>query len=204
MLQNFRFIFLLKSNFVFCAGQKWIDERRGPVRKQKEGLSQSAVVGILVTVILIVTVVAVTIYFVVRNRYSLHSKIFILFAARHFTATCIVTAAVQYVHEYGQCTTRLFYSLYVTEVLFEEFVHLRWLNIHNMANSRLRFTDTDKHMASILPSVTQYFPFISQPKFKHVWFLIFYLISCHYYSLITEKCIFRTVIWSYYCYLFFF
>jgi len=48
--------------------QKWILARRGPDPKQKEVLSQSAVVGILVTVILIVTVVAVTIYFVVRNR----------------------------------------------------------------------------------------------------------------------------------------
>ena len=146
-----------------------MDQRRGPGRKQKEVLSQSAVVGILVTVILIVTVVAVTIYFVVRNRYSLHSKIFVLFAARRFTATCIVTAAVQYVHEYGQCSMWLFYSLYVAEVLFEEFLHLRWLNIHNIASSRLRFTNTDKHTASILLlSVTQYFPFISQPKFKHV------------------------------------
>lgn len=49
-------------------GQKWILARRGPIPEQKKDLSQSAVVGILVTVILIVTVVAVTIYFVVRNR----------------------------------------------------------------------------------------------------------------------------------------
>lgn len=49
-------------------GQKWILERRGPIPKQKEVVSQSAVVGILVTVILILTVVAVIIYFVVRNR----------------------------------------------------------------------------------------------------------------------------------------
>jgi hypothetical protein len=101
MLQKFQFIFLLISNFVFCAGQKWILARRGPAPKQKEVLSQSAVVGILVTVILIVTVVAVSVYFVVRNRYSFFSKIFILFAARHFTATCIVTAAVQDVHAWS-------------------------------------------------------------------------------------------------------
>jgi heme/copper-type cytochrome/quinol oxidase subunit 2 len=67
---------------LFCAGQKWILARRGPIPEQKKDLSQSAVVGILVTVILIITVVAVTIYFVVRNRYSLLSKIFILFAVR--------------------------------------------------------------------------------------------------------------------------
>jgi len=117
MLQKFQFIFLLKSNFLFCVGQKWILERTGPVPKQKEVLSQSAVVGILVTVILIVTVLAVTIYFVIRNRYSLLSKIFILFTARCFAATCVVTAAVQEVRAYGQCSTQLLYcSLYVTEI----------------------------------------------------------------------------------------
>jgi flagellar biosynthesis protein FlhB len=63
---------------VFCAGQKWILARRGPAPKQKEVLSQSAIVGILVTAILVVTVVAVSIYIVVKNRYSLLSKIFIL------------------------------------------------------------------------------------------------------------------------------
>jgi membrane protein YdbS with pleckstrin-like domain len=83
---------------LFCAGQEWILARRGPVPEEKEVLSQSAVAGILVAVILIVTVVAVTIYFIVRNRYSLLSEIFILFAAGRFTATCIVTAAVLYVH----------------------------------------------------------------------------------------------------------
>jgi uncharacterized membrane protein len=161
MLQKFQFIFLLKSNFLFCAGQKWILARRGPNPTQKEVLSQSAVVGILVTVVLIITTVAVSIYFVVRNRYSLLNKIFILFATRCFTATCIVTAAVQEVHAYGQCSTQLLYSLYVTEVLFKESVHLRWLNIRNMASSRPRFTDTDKHTDSILLlSLTQYFPFV--------------------------------------------
>jgi hypothetical protein len=135
---------------VFCAGLKWILARRGPDPKQKTVLSQSAVVGILVAVILIVIVVAVTIYFVVRNRYSLLSEIFILFAAGCFAATCIDTAVVQYLHAYGQCSTQLLYSLYVTEVLFEEFIHLRWLNIHNMASSRPLFTDTDKYTASIL------------------------------------------------------
>jgi hypothetical protein len=95
---------------VFCAGQKWILARRGPDPKQKEALSQSAIAGILVTAILIVTVVAVTIYFVVRNRYLLLSKIFILFAARHFTVIYSVPAAIQYVHEYGHCSTQLLYS----------------------------------------------------------------------------------------------
>jgi hypothetical protein len=139
---------------LFCAGQKWILARRGPDPKQKKVLSQSAVVGILVTVILIVTAVAVTIYFVVRNRYSLLSKIFILFAARCFAATCIVTAAVQQVHAYGQCSTQLLYSLYVTEVLFKEFLHLRWLNTCNMTNSIPRFTDTDIHTDSSSSSLT--------------------------------------------------
>jgi hypothetical protein len=112
---------------LFCADQKWISARRGPDPKKIKVLSQSAVVGILVTVILIVTVVAVTIYFVIRNRYSLLHNIFILFEARCFAAMCIVTATVQEVHAYGQCSTQLFYcSLYVTEVLFKEFVHLRW------------------------------------------------------------------------------
>jgi hypothetical protein len=138
MLQKFQFIFLMKSNFLFCAGQEWILARRGPEPKQKKVLSLSAVVGILVTVILIVTVVAVIIYFVVRKRYSLLSKIFILFAARCFAAMCIVPAAVQEVHAYGLCSTQMLSSLYVTEVLFKEFLDLRWLNNHNIASSRPR------------------------------------------------------------------
>lgn len=167
---------------MFCAGQKWILARRGPDPEKKEVLSQSAVVGILVSVILIVSVVAVIIYFVVRNRYSLFSEIFTLFVAGHFTATCTVTAVVQYVHSYGQCSTQLLYSVYVAEVLSEEFVHLRCLNIDNMASSRPIFTDTGTYTASIyLLFVTQYFPFISQPNFKHVWFVIFYFIACHFY-----------------------
>ena len=150
MLQKFQFIFQLQSDFLFCADQKWILARRGPDPKQKKVLlPSSAVVGILVTV-LFVTVVAVFIYFFIRNRYSLLRKILILFETRCFAATCIVTAAVQEVHAYGQCSTQLLYcSLFVTEILFKEFVHLRWLNIHNMASSRPRFTDTDKHTHSI-------------------------------------------------------
>jgi hypothetical protein len=86
------------------------------------------------------------------------------------------------VHSYGQCSTQLLYSVYVVEVLSEEFVHLRCLNIHNMASSRLIFTNTGTYTASIhLLFVTQYFPFISQPNFKHVWFVIFYFIACHFY-----------------------
>jgi hypothetical protein len=150
-------MFLLKSNFVFCAGQKWILARSGPDPKQKQVLSQSAIVGILVTAILIVTVVAVTIYFVVRNRYSLLSKIFILFATRRFTAVCSVTAAIQYVHKYGHCSAQLSLRYRLRNI-----VQLRWLAIPSMVGSKPKFTDTDECTANILlpPSLIQHFHFL--------------------------------------------
>jgi hypothetical protein len=66
--------------FIFYAGQRWIQARRGPDPRQKEFLSPSGIVGILVAVILVIAAVGIAIYFVVRNRYSLLSKwIFIYF-----------------------------------------------------------------------------------------------------------------------------
>jgi hypothetical protein len=59
---------------MICAGQKWIQARRGADPRQKEFLSSSGIVGIFVAVILIITAVAIATYFVVRNRYSLLSK----------------------------------------------------------------------------------------------------------------------------------
>jgi hypothetical protein len=53
---------------MFYAGQKWIQARRGPNPREKYFLSLSGIVGILVAVILVITLVAIAIYFVVRNR----------------------------------------------------------------------------------------------------------------------------------------
>jgi hypothetical protein len=61
------------------AGQRWIQARRGPDPRQKEFLSPSGIVGILVAVILVITAIAIAIYFVVRNRYSFLSKCIITY-----------------------------------------------------------------------------------------------------------------------------
>lgn len=55
-------------------GQKWIQARRGPVPRQKEFLSSSGIVGILVAVILVITAVAIATYFVARNRRRVHRQ----------------------------------------------------------------------------------------------------------------------------------
>jgi hypothetical protein len=53
---------------MFYADQKWIQARRGPDPRQKDFLSVSGIVGILVAVILVITAVVIASYVVVRNR----------------------------------------------------------------------------------------------------------------------------------------